>query len=85
MNKVDQLSDHISADIPDWTRESPRQFWDPGRKLLLTIRRYQMWCNKTGFVAVSLCKLLVIRHRFGASNAVVITDVENHAVAVGLK
>jgi serine O-acetyltransferase len=64
MNKVDQLSDHISADVPDWTRENPRQFWDPGRKLLLTIRRYQMWRNKTGFVAVSLCKLLVIRHRF---------------------
>ena len=64
MNKVDQLSDHISADIPDWTRENPRQFWDPGRKLLLTIRRYQMWCNKTGFVAASVCKLLVIRHRF---------------------
>jgi hypothetical protein len=64
MNKVDQLSDQITADVPDWTRETPRQFWDPGRKLLLAIRRYQMWRNKTGFVAVSLCKLLVIRHGF---------------------
>ena len=28
------------------------------------MRRYQMWRNKSGFVAVPLCKLLVIRHRF---------------------
>jgi serine O-acetyltransferase len=27
----------VSAEIPDWRRERPRRFWDPGRKLLLTI------------------------------------------------
>lgn len=26
---------------PDWSREAPRGFWDPGRKLLKSIRDYQ--------------------------------------------
>jgi serine O-acetyltransferase len=54
----------ISAEIADWSRETPQQFWDPGRKLLLTIRRYQYWRQKGGFIASFLCKWLVIRHRF---------------------
>jgi serine O-acetyltransferase len=62
--KVDQLSDQISAEVPDWTRERPQQFWDPGRKLLLAIRRYQHWRRRAGVVAGSFCKLLVLRHRF---------------------
>jgi len=41
----------------------PRQFWDPGRKLLLAIRRYQYWQNRRG-VGILFCKLLVLRHRF---------------------
>jgi serine O-acetyltransferase len=28
---------------PDWTRERCRRFWDPGRRLLRAIRRYQVW------------------------------------------
>ena len=63
MSKVDQLWE-ISAEIPDWTREKPRQFWDPGRKLLLSIRRYQRWRNRAGVVGALFCKLLVLRHRF---------------------
>lgn len=31
----------VSADIPDWSREAPRVFWDPSRKLMRSIRRYQ--------------------------------------------
>jgi serine O-acetyltransferase len=54
----------ISADTPDWTRETPQQFWDPGRKLLATIRAYQKWKGKSGLVALFYCKLLVLRHRF---------------------
>lgn len=30
-----------SATDPDWSRETPRRFWDPSRKLLRAIRRYQ--------------------------------------------
>jgi serine O-acetyltransferase len=31
----------ISATEPDWTREVPTRFWDPGRKLVRALRRYQ--------------------------------------------
>jgi serine O-acetyltransferase len=54
----------VSAEIADWTREKPGQFWDPGRKLLLAIRRYQHWQRKGGIVAGLVCKVLVLRHRF---------------------
>jgi serine O-acetyltransferase len=57
--------DHpVSAEIADWSREQPRGFWDPPRKLLLTIRRYQDWRDKSGTVARLICKILVLRHRF---------------------
>lgn len=31
--------------IPDWNRESIRCYWDPGRQLLASIRRYQQIGN----------------------------------------
>lgn len=48
---------------PDWTRESPKRFWDPGRKLLKAIRDYQRHEKKTLYclAARGLC---VLRHRF---------------------
>jgi serine O-acetyltransferase len=54
----------ISAEIPDWDRERPQRFWDPSRKLLLTIRRYQYWRKRDGIVSSFFCKLLVFRHHF---------------------
>ena len=54
----------VSAQIPDWSRERPHGFWDPGRKLLLTIRRYQYWRGKRGIIALCICKWLVLTHRF---------------------
>jgi serine O-acetyltransferase len=54
----------ISAEIPDWNREQPREFWDPGRKLLLAIRRYQYWRRRAGLFATLARRWLVIRHRF---------------------
>jgi serine O-acetyltransferase len=56
-------ADRISAKIPDWTREKPRGFWDPGRKLLASIRGYQRWCGRTGLVALLTRKLYVFRYR----------------------
>jgi serine O-acetyltransferase len=67
MNVVDNHTEHsslVSSEIADWTREKPRQFWDPGRKLLLTIRRYQYWHQRRGTIAGIVCKGLVLRHRF---------------------
>ena len=42
----------------------PLGFWDPSRKLLLSIRRYQYWKNRSGPVAGLARKLIVLRHRF---------------------
>jgi serine O-acetyltransferase len=61
---VDQKLDLISADVPDWTRERPSQFWDPGRKLLLTIRHYRHWQERLGLFARCFRKTIVLRHRF---------------------
>jgi serine O-acetyltransferase len=60
---VERKSDLISADVPDWTREKPTQFWDPGRKLLLTLRRYQQLQDRSGFLVSCFRKSIVLRHR----------------------
>jgi serine O-acetyltransferase len=63
-DREDDAETIVSAEVPDWSRENPRQFWDPGRKLLLAIRRYQYWRHRQGPVARLLCKWFVLRHRF---------------------
>lgn len=50
--------------IPDWSREEPRRFWDPGRKLLQAIRRYQRRQRTGALLAQPACVLLVLQHRF---------------------
>lgn len=54
----------ISATEPDWSREQPRRFWDPGRKLLVSIRWHQRNKAKTGFYALLCCKIATLQHRF---------------------
>jgi serine O-acetyltransferase len=54
----------VSSEVADWRREQPLQFWDPGRKLLLALRRYQYWRQRRGIFASLLCRSLVLRHRF---------------------
>jgi len=49
---------------PDWTRERPRKFWDPGRKLLLSIRDYQKLKGSKNPVYMFRKKICVFRHRF---------------------
>ena len=62
--QIDDNAAAISAEIADWSRERPRQFWDPGRKLLLTIRQYQRWSDKPGIIPACVCKWAILRHRF---------------------
>jgi serine O-acetyltransferase len=59
-----EVGEGIGAEAPDWSREKPRRFWDPSRKLLLSIRRYQYWHKKRGVLPVFFCKLAVVRYRF---------------------
>ncbi len=38
----------ISARTPDWSREAPRRFWDPGRRFLAALRSYQRNRSRRG-------------------------------------
>lgn len=51
-------------DKPDWSREAPEEFWDPGRRLLRAIRGYQYWRARTGPLAAVAAKYAVLRYRF---------------------
>src|SRR5664279_2097433 len=59
-----KVGDGISAEIPDWSREQPSRFWDPGRRLLLSLRRYQYWRKRSGILSAWVCKWYVLCHRF---------------------
>lgn len=53
----------ISDEVPDWSREQAVHFWEPSKKLLLSIRRYQYWRAK-GWFGRLMSKPIVLRHRF---------------------
>lgn len=53
-----------STTEPDWSREYTTRFkYDPGRRLLRAIRRYQLWKARGGLFAWLMCKWLVLEHR----------------------
>ena len=60
----DTAEPKVSAEIPDWGREKPRRFWDPSRKLLLAIRRYQYFRNRYDPISRFCGKLFVLRYHF---------------------
>jgi len=53
----------VSSSVADWKREKPRKFWDPSRKLLRSIRKYQA-INKNSIFGKLLSKYWVLKHRF---------------------
>lgn len=53
--------DRVSASEPDWSREKPRGWWDPSRRLLRSIRRYQA---ARGPLAPLLRSYWGLQHRF---------------------
>ncbi len=60
----EMLHNNVSASEPDWSRECVRRFWDPSRKLLRTIRRYQYWKSRQGPIARALSWPCIIQHHF---------------------
>jgi serine O-acetyltransferase len=54
--------EEVSAEIPDWSRESCRRLWDPSRRLLRSIRSYQEWRTRD-MPLRWLSKYWVIQHR----------------------
>jgi serine O-acetyltransferase len=58
-------SGSVSAHEPDWSRERcGLADWNPPRRLLRTIRRYQSWRGRLGFLGAAIRKLSVLEHRF---------------------
>ncbi len=58
-------SGSVSAHEPDWSRERcGLAEWDPSRRLLRTIRRYQSWRGRLGLLGAAIRKLSVIEYRF---------------------
>lgn len=51
----------VSASEPDWSREAPRRWWDPSRRLLRSIRCYQA---ARGPLAPLLRSYWALQHRF---------------------
>ena len=54
----------ISATEPEWSRERAADYWDPGRRLLRSLRDYQKWKARGGAWARPMAQLCVLRHRF---------------------
>lgn len=53
-----------SATEPDWSREQPSRWWDPGPQLLRSIRKYQSWQQRGGIFSRWMCRYWVLHHRF---------------------
>lgn len=54
----------VSAEVADWNRERPQRMWDPPRRLLATIRRYQTLRERRGVWPRMELRWQVICHRF---------------------
>lgn len=59
--------EHISTTVPEWEREEPHALWDPTRRLLQSIRRYQYWRERGGLVGQVASRAWVVPHRFWSS------------------
>ncbi|MFY0597540.1 MAG: serine acetyltransferase [Cognatishimia sp.] len=54
----------ISETDPDWSREAIQKPWDPGRKLLRAVRRYQALKNRSGILSKICSNYWVLNHWF---------------------
>lgn len=59
-----KFSEIVSSTQPDWSRETIREFWDPGRKLLRAIRRYQAAKRRNSHFGLIISKYWVFNHWF---------------------
>ena len=68
MNTSDvPLSQGISAEVADWSREQKAFFaWDPARSLLASLRAYQRHAGAAGPMHAVARRIAVLRHRFWA-------------------
>jgi serine O-acetyltransferase len=63
--KTEERTAPISATEADWSREAPVPGrYEPAKKLLAALRRYQRLKNKDGIVGRVVRPFVVLRHRF---------------------
>ncbi|MGB7318421.1 MAG: serine acetyltransferase [Planktotalea sp.] len=82
MQDSDDLN--VSATDPDWSRETVTRFWQPGQKLLRSVRRYQAAQARGGLLGKLACKRWALSHLFWST----ITQSEIHLntkIAGGLR
>jgi len=73
----------ISSTVPDWSRERPVKFWDPGNKLLKTLRHYSKIDKVPKIIRPLFRYYIVLRYRFWS--AVTGADIPlNARIAGGL-
>ena len=53
-----------SSITPDWSREIPTRWWDPGRRLLKSIRKYQRWRCRKDPISALIRMSSVLQHKF---------------------
>lgn len=74
----------VSASEPDWSREAVRRFWDPGQKLVRSLRRYQAARARGGLTGKMNAKRWALVHLFWST----VTQCEIHLnteIAGGLR
>lgn len=54
----------VSATEPSWSREQPRRLWDPSRRLLRALRRWQALAGRRDIWALLARRWWVLQHRF---------------------
>jgi len=65
---------NVSASEPDWSRETVTRFWDPGKKLIRAVRRYQKAQARGGLLGKIECKRWALSHLFWST----VTQSELH-------
>lgn len=53
---------NTSATEPDWSREEVRRFWEPGKKMIRAMRRYQAAQARGGVIGGIASKFWVLNH-----------------------
>jgi serine O-acetyltransferase len=71
---VADFSVRVSATEPDWSRETIRGFWDPGRKLLRAIRHYQAAKQRGTLLSLLVSRFWAFEHWFWS----LVTQCEIH-------
>jgi serine O-acetyltransferase len=54
----------ISATEPDWSRERPRRFWDPSRRLMRSLRGHQAAKERSGLIGLICARRWQLSHWF---------------------